>query len=82
MFNVAAQMIRNDPALAATATSSSRRSGSCTGPRGSFYRAISAEAYSKHGFNASVVIYDELHAAPNRDLWDVLATSRARARNR
>jgi phage terminase large subunit-like protein len=42
---------------------------------GSFIKAISAEAYSKHGFNASVVIYDELHAAPTRDLWDVLATS-------
>jgi phage terminase large subunit-like protein len=41
----------------------------------SFCKAISAEAYSKHGFNASVVIYDELHVAPNRDLWDVLATS-------
>lgn len=41
----------------------------------SFCKAISAEAYSKHGFNASVVIYDELHCAPNRDLWDVLATS-------
>jgi phage terminase large subunit-like protein len=42
---------------------------------GSFVKTISAEAYSKHGFNASVVIYDELHAAPNRELWDVLSTS-------
>ena len=42
---------------------------------GSFYRAISAEAYSKHGFNASMVIYDELHAAPDRRLYDVLSTS-------
>ena len=41
----------------------------------SFLRAISAEAYSKHGFNASAIIYDELHAAPNRELWDVLTTS-------
>src|SRR4029077_20846041 len=42
---------------------------------GSFYKAISAEAYSKHGFNASMVIYDELHAAPSRELYDVLSTS-------
>lgn len=42
---------------------------------GSIYQALSAEAYSKHGLNASMVIYDELHAAPNRDLWDVLRTS-------
>ena len=41
----------------------------------SFVKAISAEAYSKHGLNASVVIYDELHAAPTRELFDVLATS-------
>ena len=39
------------------------------------YRAISAESFTKHGINASRVIYDELHAAPTRDLWDVLATS-------
>lgn len=42
---------------------------------GSLYHAISADARSKHGFNAHGVIYDELHVAPNRDLWDVLATS-------
>jgi phage terminase large subunit-like protein len=43
---------------------------------GSFCKAISAEAYSKHGLNPSLVIYDELHAAgASRDLWDVLATS-------
>jgi phage terminase large subunit-like protein len=42
---------------------------------GSICKAISAEAHSKHGFNASVVIYDELHCAPNRELWDVLVTS-------
>lgn len=42
---------------------------------GSVLKAIAAEAFSKHGFNASAVIYDELHAAPNRELWDVLRTS-------
>lgn len=30
---------------------------------------------TKHGYNAHGVIYDELHAAPDRDLWDVLTTS-------
>jgi phage terminase large subunit-like protein len=41
----------------------------------SYMHAISAEAYSKHGFNCHSVIYDELHAAPSRELWDVLNTS-------
>lgn len=43
--------------------------------KGSFYHAISAEASTKHGFNASAVIFDELHVQPNRNLWDVMTTS-------
>jgi phage terminase large subunit-like protein len=42
---------------------------------GSFYRAISAEAGTKHGLNPSVVIFDELAQAKNRELFDVLDTS-------
>jgi phage terminase large subunit-like protein len=40
--------------------------------RNSFYRVLSAEAYTKHGLNPSGIIFDELHAQPNRELWDVL----------
>ncbi len=75
VFNVAAQMIRNDPELDAQCEIIDSQKRIVHRKSGSFYRAISAEAYSKHGFNASVVIYDELHAAPDRRLWDVLATS-------
>jgi len=75
VFNVAAEMIRNDPELMAECEILDSQKRIVHRKSGSFYRAISAEAYSKHGFNASVVIYDELHAAPNRELWDVLSTS-------
>ena len=75
VFNVAAQMIRNDPELDAVCEIIDSQKRIVHRASGSFYRAISAEAYSKHGFNASVVIYDELHAAPNGELWDVLRTS-------
>jgi phage terminase large subunit-like protein len=75
VFNVAAQMIRNDPELDGQCEIIDSQKRIVHRKSGSFYRAISAEAYSKHGFNASVVIYDELHAAPNRELWDVLSTS-------
>ena len=74
-FNVAAQMIRNDPELLAACEIIESQKRIVHRKSGSFYRAISAEAYSKHGFNASRVIYDELHAAPSRELWDVLASS-------
>lgn len=35
-------------------------------------RVLSSEAYSKHGYKPSCVIFDELHAQPNRDLWDIM----------
>src|SRR5580765_8109631 len=75
VFDVAAQMIRHDPELEAQCELVDSQKRIVHRTSGSFYRAISAEAYSKHGFNASVVIYDELHAAPSRELWDVLSTS-------
>ena len=41
----------------------------------SSYRVISADADHQHGANASAVIFDELHAMPNRELYDVMTTS-------
>ena len=41
----------------------------------SFYRVLSADAYTKHGLNAHGIVFDELHAQPNRELYDVLNTS-------
>lgn len=42
---------------------------------GSFYKPISAEAGTKHGYNSHIVVVDELHAQPNDELVDVLETS-------
>lgn len=42
---------------------------------GSSYKTVSAEAGTKHGYNSHLVIIDELHAQPNRELVDVLMTS-------
>jgi phage terminase large subunit-like protein len=41
----------------------------------SSYKVLSADAHTKHGFNAQGVIIDELHAQQNRELYDVLSTS-------
>ena len=45
-----------------------------------FIKVLSSEAYSKHGYNASCVIFDELHAQPNRALWDVMTFGAGSAR--
>ncbi len=42
---------------------------------GTVYRAISAEAGTKHGFNPTLVIYDELGQAKNTDLYHALDTA-------
>lgn len=39
------------------------------------WRVLSADAPTKHGLNAHGIIFDELHAQPNRELWDVMTTS-------
>ena len=41
----------------------------------SYVKVLSADARTKHGFNAHAVLFDELHTQPNRDLWDVLTSS-------
>jgi len=75
IFRIAAAMVRQSPALSKRCKIVDSQKRIIYLPTNSFYAAISAEAHSKHGYNAHAVIYDELHAAPNRDLWDVLKTS-------
>jgi phage terminase large subunit-like protein len=75
VFKFARQIVELEPELRkeievipSTKTMVARRTGSV-------YRAVSAEAGTKHGYLPSVVIYDELAQAKNRDLYDVLDTS-------
>jgi len=75
VFKVAAQIVRADPELSALLkVVDSTKTIVCYG-NGSVYRAISAEAGTKHGLNPSVVIFDELAQAKNRELYDVLDTA-------
>ncbi len=46
----------------------------------SAYKVLSAAPKTKHGLHAHGVLFDELHAQPNRELWDVMKTSTAARR--
>lgn len=46
----------------------------------SFYQVLSSDVKTKHGFNVHGCIFDELHAQPNRDLYDVLSDGAGDAR--
>lgn len=75
VFKVVAQMVRADPELQAILkVVDSTKTVACFA-NGSFYKAMSAEAGTKHGLNPTVVIYDELAQAKTRELYDVLDTS-------
>lgn len=49
-------------------------------PLNSFYQVLSAEAYTKHGLNVHGVIFDELHALPDRRFFDVMTRGSGMAR--
>ena len=71
VFNIAQEMISNNDHLRSRA----KVLRNVVHYKSSWYKSISAEAYTKHGLNCHAVIFDELHTQPNRDLWDVLTTS-------
>ena len=50
-------------------------------PTKSYYQVLSAEAFTKHGLNVHGVVFDELHAQPNRQLYDVMTQGSGDARS-
>ncbi len=75
VFHAAETMVRNDRELNSLVEIIRSQRRILHPASGSLYRAIPGDAPSAHGYNAHGIVYDELHAAPNRDLWDVLTTS-------
>jgi phage terminase large subunit-like protein len=71
VFGVARRMVELEPDLASACKV--YRDVIEFGETGSVYRVLSAEAFTKEGLNPTKVIFDEVHAQPNRELWDVMA---------
>ncbi len=80
VFNIAAQMVRNSSTLSKHLKIIDSQKRIVHYKSGSFYRVLSSDVKTKHGLNPSGVIFDELHAQPNRDLWDVLTVGTGTAR--
>jgi phage terminase large subunit-like protein len=80
VFDVAVDMIDQLPALHKRAKIVASKKRIIDKVTGSFYQVLSAEAFTKHGLNVSAVIFDELHAQPNRELWDVMTFGAGDAR--
>ena len=76
VFDCAKVMIENNPKLSQFVEIF--KSSIVYNSKGTYYKAISRESSTKHGFNTSAFIYDELHAMRDdgtENLWQVLETS-------
>lgn len=79
-FDVAVEMVDQSPALKKRIKLVLSQKRMIYLPTKSFYQVLSAEAYTKHGFNTHGVIFDELHAQPDRELYDILTKGSGDAR--
>lgn len=77
LFTAAKKMIDLDPELRKAA----KTFQSSITYRGSFIKKITSKSDTKHGFNTHAWIYDEVHVAKNRDLYDTLKTSMGQRSN-
>lgn len=80
VFDVAVDMIDQCPALKKRIKPVMSVKRIVYQPTNSFYQVLSAEAYTKHGLNCHSVIFDELHAQPTRELFDVMTKGSGDAR--
>lgn len=70
VFGEAKKMLTNEPELEEMAKI--YRDAIEIPSTGSVYRVLSAEAFTKEGLSPTMVIFDELHAQPDRELFDVM----------
>jgi phage terminase large subunit-like protein len=80
VFRDARRMVENQPELMSHINL--YRDAMENTENGSIYRVLSAEAYSKEGLSPTLVLFDELHAQPNRELFDVMSLSMAARGNK
>lgn len=80
VFNVARQMRNLSSALEKRSKIIGSTKRIIVPGTNSFYRVLSSDVSTKHGFNTSGVIFDEVHTQPNEDLYDVLTVGAGAAR--
>lgn len=80
VFDVAYQMVRMTPALMKRSKIMAATKRIVNYSNAGFYQVLSAEVGTKHGLNVSGLVLDEVHAQPNRRLYDVLTQGSGDAR--
>ncbi len=80
VHDVAARMVKLNPSLNRRAKCMGATKRIVCHTNNGFYQVLSAEVGTKHGLNVSGLVLDEVHAQPNRKLYDVLTKGSGDAR--
>ncbi len=80
VYDVANQMVQMTPALLKRSKVMTASKRIVNYNNQGFYQVLSAEVGTKHGLNVSALVLDEVHAQPNRKLYDVLTKGSGDAR--
>lgn len=80
VFDVAQRMVMKTPALMRRSKIAAATKRIVNYSNAGFYQVLSAETGTKHGLNVSGLVFDEIHAQPNRKLFDVLTKGSGDAR--
>ena len=80
VFDVAKQMVQMSPALMRRSKITAAQKRIVNYSNNGYYQVLSAETGTKHGLNVSGLVFDEIHAQPNRQLYDVLTKGSGDAR--
>ena len=79
-FDVAKRMVEKCPALLKRSKIAAATKRIVNYRNAGFYQVLSAETGTKHGLNISGLVFDEIHAQPNRKLYDVMTKGSGDAR--
>lgn len=80
VFDVAKRMVEKSPALLRRSKIAAATKRIVNYRNAGFYQVLSAETGTKHGLNISGLVFDEIHAQPNRKLYDVMTKGSGDAR--
>lgn len=80
VFDVAKRMVEKSPALMKRSKIAAATKRIINYRNAGFYQVLSAETGTKHGLNISGLVFDEIHAQPNRKLYDVMTKGSGDAR--
>ena len=80
VFDVAKRMVELTPALYKRSKIMAATKRLVNYTNAGIYQVLSADVGNKHGLNVSGLVFDEIHALPNRELYDVLTKGASDAR--